>query len=465
MPARPPRVRHVSAKAGPSDAALRIARKTDGARSAPMRIARASLAVATALVIGLILSATAVEQDALPDRLSFPDSLETVRASSPSFERSLSLYTQTQFESGNTAAILLNGDTTYATLFADLRAARRTIFVAQYFAEPGAIIDSLGRILAERARAGVRVRVLLDGFGAAPVTDPWRDSLRAAGALVETFRPIKWGTIFRAARRSHARMISIDGHTAYAGGFGFSDKWLGSGRKPNEWRETNVRVEGPVSEQMQAAFGIAWFEAVGELVAGDELFVPRDSVGARGNVRAGVLHSAPVNGVIGAQRFLALAIMSAEKRLYISNSYFVPDATLRRLLVRAAQRGVDVRVLTAGTGTDVRIARSASRNRWDELISGGVRIYEYQPTMMHAKTLVVDRTWASIGSMNFDAQAISFNDEANIVVMDSGFAAQMESAFAADMKLSREITLTELANRAKWSRFVDWLARLFERVL
>src|SRR6185436_1800846 len=134
--------------------------------------------------------------------------------------------------------------------------------------------------------------------------------------------PIKWETIFRAGRRSHARMLSIDGRIAYAGGFGFADKWLGSGRALNEWRETSVRVEGPVAEQMQAAFGIAWFEAVGELVAGDELFVPFDTARGRGNVRAGVLHSAPVNGVIGAQRFLALAIMSAEKNLYISNAYF-----------------------------------------------------------------------------------------------------------------------------------------------
>jgi cardiolipin synthase len=432
---------------------------------APVRIARVALGTALALVLLLIAAATVIDHDTLPDRLSFPDSLQTVRASAPSFERTLSLYTQTQFEPGNSATILLNGDSTYPQLWRDLRSAQRTIFVAQYFAEPGAIIDSLGAILAERARAGVRVRVLLDGFGAASVTDAWRDSLRAAGAHVEAFRPLKWRTIFRAGRRSHARMISVDGRIAYAGGFGFADKWLGEGDKLNEWRETSVRVEGSVAEQMQAAFGIAWFEAVGELVAGNELFVPPGSYTVHGNVRAGVLHSAPVNGVMGAQRFLALAVMSAERRLYISNSYFVPTAELRRLLVRAAQRGVDVRVLTAGTGTDVRIARSASRNHYDELLEGGVRIFEYTPTMMHAKTLVVDGRWASIGSMNFDPQSIGFNDEANIVLLDAPLAVRMEEIFAADVARSREVTLADLANRSWRERFADWLATQFERLL
>lgn len=434
-------------------------------RPAIFRIARTALGLCLALALGLIVAATVIEQDTLPDRLSFPDSLETVRASDPAFERSLSLYTQTQFESGNSARILLNGDTTYSTLWDDLRSATRTIFVAQYFAQPGAIVDSLGRILAERARGGVRVRVLLDGFGAATVTAGWRDSLRAAGALVEAFRPLKWRTIFRAGRRSHARMISVDGRIAYAGGFGFADKWLGSGDKPGEWRETNVRVEGPVAEQMQAAFGIAWFEAVGEFVAGSELFSPRGERLSYGNVRAGVLHSAPVNGVMGSQRFLAMAVMSAEKSLYISNSYFVPTPELRRLLVRAAQRGVDVRVLTAGTGTDVRIARSASRNHYDDLIAGGVRVYEYTPTMMHAKTLVVDGAWASVGSMNFDPQSIGFNDEANIVLLDRAFAERMDAIFAADIKRSHQVTLADLKNRSAWAKFTDWLSAQFEHIL
>jgi cardiolipin synthase A/B len=454
-----------------------------------MRIARAILGVGVVLVVGLLLVATRTKQDSLPDRLIFPDSVEAVRSSAPSFERSMGLYTQTQFEPGNAVTILLNGDPAFTSLWNDLRSAKRTIFIAQYSVEPGAILDSVGKILAERARSGVRVRLLLDAFGASLVTESWRDSLRASGAIVEAFRPIKWETIFRAARRSHARMFSIDGRIAYAGGLGFADKWRGSGRAPNEWRETSVRVEGPVAEQMQAAFGMAWFEATGELVAGDELFsAPHttalpgaeaivqsgpdpmarkqsDTMAAHGGARVGVLHSAPVNGVLGSQRFLAMAIMSAEKNLYISNSYFVPTDELRQLLVRAAQRGVDVRVLTAGKGTDVHVTRSASRSRWNELLAGGVRIFEYGPSMMHAKTIVVDGRWAAIGSMNFDPTSLGFNDEANVILMDPGLAAQMEAVFAADMTVSREITLADIRNRSWRGRFTDWLAMWFERVL
>lgn len=434
-------------------------------RTPVMRIARASLTTALALTIALIIASMVIEHDDLPNKLIFPDSLESVRVSSPAFERVLGLYTQTRFEPGNSATILLNGDTTYATLWRDLRAAKHTIFIAQYFAGPGAILDSLAAILGERARAGVRVRVLLDGFGAAPVTDTWRDSLRATGAHVEFFRPIKWRTIFRANGRSHARMLSIDGRIAYAGGFGFDDKWLGHGNAPNEWRETNVRIEGPVAEQMQASFGISWFEAVGELVAGDELFTPRDSLAQHGSVRAGVLQSAPVNGVLAAQRFLALAIMSAEHRLYISNAYFVPTPELRQLLARAAQRGVDVRILTAGGGTDIPVARSASRNHFPEMLAAGVHIYEFQPTMMHAKTLVVDGKWATIGSMNFDPQSMGFNDEANIVMLDSAVAQRMEVVFRNDLGKSREVTIADIANRKWWVRCIDWVARQFEKML
>jgi cardiolipin synthase len=432
---------------------------------APVRVARRALGIALALTLGLVLVTVAFDEEEIPDTLSFPDSLPGVRASAPGFERTLALYTHTQFEQGNDIRILLNGDSTFRTLWSDLRSARHTIFVQQYFAEPGALMDTLAAILAERARAGVRVRVLFDGIGAAPVPEDWRDSLRAAGVQVATFRPLQWRTIFGAAHRSHARMVTVDGRIGYAGGFGFADKWLGSGHAPGEWRETNVRVQGPVAEQLQITFGIAWFEAVGEFLAGDELAVePRGEL-ARGGIRAGVLYSAPGAGKMAAERFLALAVMSAEKRLFIANSYFVPTAGLRRLLIRAAQRGVDVRILAPSSETDMPVARSAARARFEELLAGGVRIWEYRPAMMHAKTLVVDTRWATVGSMNFDPQSIAFNDEANVVVMDAGFAAQMERLFDADIRLSREITLQSLRERPLQERVLEWFARKVEHKL
>jgi len=380
------------------------------------------------------------------------------------FLRTMELFTGTHVEPRNRVELLLNGDGTYPPLWRDIRSARRTLTVQMYFSQPSATADTMAALLAERARAKVRVLLLLDAFGSADLTDGWRDSLRAAGVEVALFRPKRWYELHKLQNRSHARVVVVDGRVGYTGGFGLADYWQGDGHSHDQWRETNVRFQGWTVAQLQAAFASGWAEATGELLTGDEFF-PRASFSEPGAVQAGLMHALPTTGSTPAERFLVLSIAAARKSLYIANSYFVPDDDLRRLLTRAARSGVDVRVLTAGPETDIKSTLYAGRARYEELLQAGVRIYEYQPTMMHAKTMVVDALWSTVGSMNFDNRSIALNNETNLVALDAGVGARMDSLFLDDLKYSKEITLAEFRRRPWYNHILETGATMLSRVL
>jgi cardiolipin synthase len=333
-----------------------------------------------------------------------------------------------------------------------------------YFSKPGAVADSMAKYLADRARAKVRVLLLLDAFGSQELAGDWTDNLKRAGVEVAWLRSLHWYTLHRAATRSHVRVVVVDGRVGYTGGFGLADYWLGNGHAENEWRESNARFEGPAVAQLQAAFASGWAEASGELITGD-LFFPPQSFAEVGPVQAALLHFLPTTGSTPAERFLALSISGARRTLYISNSYFVPDDDFRDLLVRAAKRGVDVRVLTAGDKSDVKTTLYAGRARYPELIKGGVRLYEYQPTMMHAKTFVVDGIWSTVGSLNFDNRSLVFNNESNIVTLDERVGATLDSLFMDDLKYSKEINLDEFNRRSWVEKLLEWGANSLQRVL
>ena len=379
------------------------------------------------------------------------------------FTRTIDLFSGMQIEPGNAVQILPNGSV-YPALWADIRSAQRTITVQMYFSKPGAVADSMGTYLAERARAKVRVLVLLDAFGSQDLSGKWVDGLRSAGVEVAWLRPLHWYALHRAAQRSHVRVVVVDGRVGYTGGFGLADYWLGNGHAEDQWRETNARFEGPTVAQLQAAFASGWAEAAGELITGD-VFFPPQSFATAGSVRAALLHSVPTIGSTPAERFLALSITGARRTLYISNSYFVPDDDFRSLLVRAAQRGVDVRVLTAGDKSDVKTTLYAGRARYPELLKGGVRVYEYQPTMMHAKTFVVDGIWSTVGSLNFDNRSLVFNNESNIIALDEGVGAVLDSLFMDDLRYSKEIKLEEFNRRSLVEKMLEWGASSLQRVL
>lgn len=430
-----------------------------------MRIAKrlvAGLAILTVLLFALIglLSVTrgspvrhvmAIGDDRIP---SVRDSI---------FFRTLELFAGVHIEPGNRVDVLANGET-YSRLWQDIRSARQTLTIQMYFSKPGAVADTIALYLSERARAKVRVLLLLDAFGSQGLAGDWVKQLEAAGVEVAWLRPIHWYTLHKAAQRSHVRAIVADGRVGYTGGFGIADYWLGKGRSENEWRESNVRFEGPSVAQLQATFAAGWAEATGELITGD-LFFPPGAFAEVGSVQAGVLHSVPTIGSTPAERFLALSISGARRTLYIANSYFVPDDDFRDLLIRAAKRGVDVRILTAGDQTDIKTTLYAGRARYAELLKGGVRVYEYQPSMMHAKTFVVDGVWSTVGSLNFDNRSLVFNNESNLVALDEQVGAELDSLFLEDLRYSKEITLQDIARRSWAERLLEWGATSLQRVL
>ena len=375
--------------------------------------------------------------------------------SDPLFPRTIELFTGTHIEEGNRIDILLNGEGTYPKIWKDIASAKHTITVQMYYSQPGAVADTMSKYLSERARAGVRVLVLFDAFGSQPLYGEWVENLKKAGVEFAWLRPLKWYTLQKAAQRSHVRVIVVDGRVGYTGGFGLADYWLGDGRHADQWRESNVRFMGPTVAALQAAFAAGWAETRGELLTGDVFFPPM-TFEDKGNVKAGLMHSLPTIGSTPAERFYALTITGARKTLYISNSYFVPNTDFCQLLVNAAKRGVDVRILTVGPTTDVKSTWYAGRALYEQLLEGGVKIYEYKPTMMHAKTIVVDGLWSSLGSMNFDNRSIAFNNESQILALDSGIGKQMNDIFLEDIKHAEEIKLETFRQRG-------WMGKILER--
>ena len=279
--------------------------------------------------------------------------------------------------------------------------------------------------------------------------------------IVVPFRPLRFSTLYVLQNRSHVRGIVIDGRVGWTGGFGIDDKWLGDGRTGGAWRETNVRFEGPAVRQLQAAFAAAWTEATGVLVTG-RATVDRYEGGV---ATAGLLYASPTLGSTAAERFLALSIAGARKTLYVTNAYFAPDENFVALLIQAAHRGVDVRILVGGPHTDVRAARLAAHARYEALLDAGVRVYEWQPSTLHAKTFVVDGLWSSVGTMNFDNRSLALNDEVTLMVLDAGVGRRMDAIFLEDLRYAKEITAEEFRRRPWAERLAEWGANLLTRVI
>jgi len=380
------------------------------------------------------------------------------------FSRMTELYTGLHMTSGNAAEQVNNGDV-YPRLWKDLRAAKQTITVQMYYSQPGAVTDTIAAVLKERAKAGVRVLFVLDAFGSMNLKKAWADSLVAAGVEVGLLRQLHWYSLHNATDRSHVRVVVVDGEIGYTGGFGLADYWLGDGKHKDQWRDSNARFEGPSVMGLQAAFAAAWAECTGELIAGDTFFPKKAFTTMDGGIQAGIFFASPTTGSTPAERFVALSIASARRTLYVTNSYFVPDDDFRRLLVDARKRGVDVRILTVSKETDVKTTWWAGRSRYEELLKAGVRIYEYQPAMMHSKTFIVDGMWGSIGSMNFDNRSLAFNNESSFVFLDAPFGAQMDSTFADDLTRSKEIILSEFVKRPWYNHVIETGAGLLSRLL
>jgi cardiolipin synthase len=377
-----------------------------------------------------------------------------------SFFRTIEAHTDAPIVGGNRIEVLLNGDGTFPVMLRDIGRAKSTITFAQYLYEDGSIARELAQAFAERCRAGVQAAILLDSHGSAKAPSEIIATMKEAGCRVEYFRRVEAkGIIFpwkllHYNYRSHRRVLVIDGRIGFTGGYGISEAWTGNGRTAGHWRDTNARIEGPVVKFLQAAFAESWLEATGIAIGGDAYF-PR--IEAAGNVTAQIVKSSPTGGSFQNYMLFLLSINSAKKTILITNPYFIPDDVMTEALVKAAGRGVRVVVLLPGE-IDSHLTYTTSRSHYGALLLGGVQVFEYKGSLMHAKTIVVDGVWSTIGSTNFDNRSFALNQEINLTVYDSGIARGLEKIFQEDLKYSHQITYEQWRSRGIFERLIELFA-------
>jgi cardiolipin synthase len=374
----------------------------------------------------------------------------------PTFFPTIEAHTSAPITGGNSAEILLNGNGTFPIMLRDIKNAKATITMAQYFVEDGDLMKQFAEAFAERCRAGVAVQLLFDDHGAS-VSGETVDMMKDAGCHFERFRRIEapalvlWWKLLRYNYRSHRRVLVIDGRIGYTGGYGLSDEWTGDGRTADHWRDTNVRVEGPIVKFLQSAFAESWLETTAEALGGEGYF---PTLERHGNVPAQIVRSSPLGGSFQNYMLYLLSINSAKKSILITNPYFIPDKNMTDALVGAVKRGVRVAVLLPGK-LDSKVAYTASRSGYGPLLLGGIKIFEYQPALLHAKTMVVDGVWGTVGSSNFDNRSFALNQEINLTVYDAPFAARLEQIFEDDLKYAKPVTYDEWGHRGIGERLLE----------
>jgi cardiolipin synthase A/B len=360
---------------------------------------------------------------------------------------------------GNAFEVLDNGDAFYPRMLQDIAAAHATITIEAYIYWAGTMGMTFATALAERARAGVRVTILLDAVGSADIGDETLATLEQGGGQVAWYNPISWKTLGRFNNRTHRKSLIVDGVIAYTGGAGIADHWQGQARNPEEWRDVNVRIEGPAAMPLQSGFAHNWQQATGELVSGDGYY---PVVPSRGPHVLQVVLSSPESGASSVRILYYLAIVCARRSILIANPYFVPDPVAIQTLVEAQQRGVDVRIMVAGIHNDNWLARQNSIRLYGPLLQAGVEILEYNRTMLHHKVMIVDGIWATVGTTNFDSRSFAHNEESNVCVFSPEVAARMEATFMADVAACDRVNLAAWRRRGVLARAGQHLASLLE---
>lgn len=386
---------------------------------------------------------------------------------SPRFVNYLSAIINARPFAAGELEVLNSGDKIYAAALDAVRRARRSVHLEVYLFLEGRAGDEALRVLTERARAGVSVRIVVDRIGS--LATPWRyfDELVAAGGRVYWYQPVAWYTLKRFNNRTHRDILVVDGEVAFVGGVGVADYWLGPPGKGRPWRDTMVRIRGDLVKALQTSFAENWLEAAGEVLPEAEFALLSDEqprVVPADHGLGMVVNSTPSAGRATRARLLfQLLVASARESIKICSPYFLPDRSLMAELERAARRGVPVTILTPGKWNNHPITRLASRRRYGRLLAAGATIHEYQPAMIHAKVFIVDSRWAVVGSTNFDNRSFGLNDEVNLAVLDRGFAARLERDFAADLAKARPITSEEWRRRSYAERLLALGARILER--
>lgn len=364
--------------------------------------------------------------------------------SSPDFMRACEALTGAPVTMGNEAELLVNGDRIFPALLETIDSAERTLTLETYVYWHGEIAREVAGRVCAKARSGVECRVILDALGAAKMEGDLVGEMEDAGVRVVRFRPPRPYAVKRLVNRTHRRVLVADGRVGMTGGVGIAEEWTGDAEDPDHWRDTHVRIRGPVVRGLQGAFAENWMEATGEVLAGDDYLPELDPIDDGGPMQ--IVRSSAKVGDTNVEALYYLAIASARKSIDLTAAYFVPRPAFTEALRSAAERGVEVRVVVPGPHIDKGFVRTAGRAAYDELLAAGVRIFEYQPTMLHAKSLVVDEIWSSVGTVNFDNRSFQLHDEVTLCTWDERFAGRLGEEFERDLARSDEI------EPGRWSR-------------
>ena len=357
---------------------------------------------------------------------------------------------------GNAVTALNNGDEIFPSMLAAIDSARETITFETYVYWSGEVGQQFADALSAKAREGLGVHVLVDWAGALKMDDATLDEMAEAGVEVEQYRPLAWYRLNRMNNRTHRKLLVIDGRVGFTGGVGIADVWDGHAQDPDHWRDMHFRLEGPVVAQLQAAFLDNWIQTTGDVLNGPSYFPPLD---AAGTVDAHVFTSSAEGGSDSMRLMYLMAITSASQTLDLASAYFVPDDIMVQALVTARERGVRVRILVPGPHIDSDLVRISSKQVWGDLLSAGVEISVYQPTMIHTKMLIVDGQMVSVGSTNFDVRSFELNDEASLNLYDAGFAARMAEVFEADWADGEPYTYAMWVERPWQEKFAETVLR------
>jgi cardiolipin synthase A/B len=399
-----------------------------------------------------------------------PSSTEVTRdldVRSPQFLLGLAGIVDSPPVSGGTARLLNNGREFAPAMLEAFAHARSSINFMVYIWEDGELSDAVFDALIAAAERGVAVRAMIDGFGGMKAPGSRIEELRRAGGRWEWFHPPRFGKLTRFHKRNHRRAVVVDGRIGFTGGAAVMDKWLGNAEDADHWRDSMVEVRGPLAANLQSAFTQLWAHVTGEMLLGDE-FYPHDApdetpAGPGEPISQHVsVVSSPSSGAHPMRFVHWLCCRCAKQRIYITNPYFVPDEVMRRMLKERARAGVDVRILVPNELNDVRVIRWASHHYYEEFLEAGVRIFEYQPTMVHQKLMVIDGALSVVGSANLDVRSKQLNQENALVILDHGFAQQLEHTFFEDLSRAAEIDLDEFRDRPFGHRIVERVASLFE---
>jgi cardiolipin synthase len=380
----------------------------------------------------------------------------------PQFARTIGNLLGPALMPGNSVVSLPNGKQIFPAMLEAIRAAQKSITLETYVYWKGTIGKEFADALAERAHAGVKVFVLIDWFGGGKIDGDYIREMREAGAQVKQYHAFHWYDIdswHNLDHRTHRKILVVDGVIGFTGGVGIADEWRGDADSPTHWRDNHYRILGPVVSQLQAAFIDNWMQTTGHVLQGDEFFPP---IRPTGNQFAQMFKSSSTGGSENMELLFLLSVAAASDNIRMESAYFVPDSLTRKRLIEARKRGVKVQIIVPGAHIDEKIVRAASRAHWGELLKEGVEIYEFQPTMIHCKQLIVDDFWVSIGSANIDNRSFRINDEANLNVMDAPFAAEQIGLFDKDLKRCRQITYKLWQNRSLGEKIANAFSTLLE---